>query len=171
MDHWIHDGSDGHRHGCCGLGLARTRAVGQGGGRLGRMWSGQSGESDSGGRREQGDEHEQGQPQVRAHTRSPDQPKPAQIGRTRSAATSTARDSTPPLANRRRGGAARRRSTRTARWSPQPATVHRPSTSTSNMTIKLRRVIIAARFRNPCPEQATPQETRAVLAAWAAAGT
>ena len=24
---------------------------------------------------------------------------------------------------------------------------------------------------SPCPEQATPQETRAVLAAWAAAGT
>jgi hypothetical protein len=39
------------------------------------------------------------------------------------------------------------------------------------MTSKLRRVIIAARFRSPCPEQATPQETRAVLAAWAAAGT
>jgi hypothetical protein len=38
-------------------------------------------------------------------------------------------------------------------------------------TVKLRRFIIAARFRNPCPEQATPQETRAVLAAWAAAGT
>jgi hypothetical protein len=33
------------------------------------------------------------------------------------------------------------------------------------------RVIIAARFRGPCPEQASPQETRAVLAAWAAAGT
>jgi hypothetical protein len=39
------------------------------------------------------------------------------------------------------------------------------------MAVKLRRVIIAARFRGPCPEQATPQETRAVLAAWAAAGT
>jgi len=39
------------------------------------------------------------------------------------------------------------------------------------MTVKLRRVIIAARFRGRCPEQATPQETRAVLAAWAAAGT
>ena len=38
------------------------------------------------------------------------------------------------------------------------------------MAVKLRRVIIAARFRGPCPEQATPQETRAVLAAWAAAG-
>ena len=36
---------------------------------------------------------------------------------------------------------------------------------------KLRRVIIAARFRSPCPEQATPQETQAVLAAWAAAST
>jgi hypothetical protein len=40
-----------------------------------------------------------------------------------------------------------------------------------DMTIKLRRVIIAARFRSPCPEQATPQETRAVLPACAAAGT
>ena len=43
--------------------------------------------------------------------------------------------------------------------------------SYDDMTVKLRRVIIAARFRSPCPEQATPQETRAVLAAWAAAGT
>jgi len=41
--------------------------------------------------------------------------------------------------------------------------------SYDDMAIKLRRVIIAARFRGPCPEQATPQETRAVLAAWAAA--
>jgi len=39
------------------------------------------------------------------------------------------------------------------------------------MTVKLRRVIIAARFRSQCPEQATPQETRAILAAGAAAGT
>jgi hypothetical protein len=39
------------------------------------------------------------------------------------------------------------------------------------MAVKLRRVIIAARFRGPCPEQTTPQETRAVLAAWAEAGT
>jgi hypothetical protein len=43
--------------------------------------------------------------------------------------------------------------------------------SYDDMTVKLRRVIIAARFRSPCPEQATPQETRAVLAAWAFAGT
>jgi hypothetical protein len=43
--------------------------------------------------------------------------------------------------------------------------------SYDDMTIKLRRVIIAARFRGPRPAQATPQETRAVLAAWAAAGT
>ena len=43
--------------------------------------------------------------------------------------------------------------------------------SYDDMAIKLRRVIIAARFHSPCPEQATPQETRAVLAAWAAAGT
>jgi hypothetical protein len=41
--------------------------------------------------------------------------------------------------------------------------------SYDDMAVKLRRVIIAARFRGPCPEQATPQETRAVLAAWAAA--
>jgi hypothetical protein len=43
--------------------------------------------------------------------------------------------------------------------------------SYDDMAVKLRRVIIAARFRGPCPEQATLQETRAVLAAWAAAGT
>jgi hypothetical protein len=43
--------------------------------------------------------------------------------------------------------------------------------SYDDMTVKLRRVIIAARFRGPYPEQATPQETRAVLAAWAAART
>src|SRR6476619_2596000 len=43
--------------------------------------------------------------------------------------------------------------------------------SYDDMTIKLRRVIIAARFHSPCPQQATPQETQAVLAAWAAAGT
>jgi hypothetical protein len=43
--------------------------------------------------------------------------------------------------------------------------------SYDDMAVKLRRVIIAASFRPPCPEQATPQETRAVLAAWAAAGT
>jgi hypothetical protein len=39
------------------------------------------------------------------------------------------------------------------------------------MTVKLRRIIIAARLRSPRPEQVTPQGTRAVLAAWAAAGT
>jgi hypothetical protein len=33
--------------------------------------------------------------------------------------------------------------------------------SYDDMAVKLRRVIIAARFRSPCPEQATPQETRA----------
>jgi hypothetical protein len=43
--------------------------------------------------------------------------------------------------------------------------------SYDDMAVKLRRVIIAARFRSPRPEQASPQETRAVLAAWAAAGT
>jgi hypothetical protein len=42
--------------------------------------------------------------------------------------------------------------------------------SYDDMAVKLRRVIIAARFRGSCPEQVTPQETRAVLAAWAAAG-
>ena len=43
--------------------------------------------------------------------------------------------------------------------------------SYDDMVIKLRRVIIAARFRNPHPDLATPEQTRAVLAAWAAAGT
>ena len=43
--------------------------------------------------------------------------------------------------------------------------------SYDDMAVNLSRVIIAARFRSPCPEQASPQETRAVLAAWAAAGT
>jgi hypothetical protein len=43
--------------------------------------------------------------------------------------------------------------------------------SYDDMTVKLRRVIIAARFRSPCPEQANPQETRAVLAACAPPGT
>jgi hypothetical protein len=43
--------------------------------------------------------------------------------------------------------------------------------SYDDMAVKLRRVIIAARFRGPRPEQATPQQTRAVLAAWATAGT
>lgn len=42
--------------------------------------------------------------------------------------------------------------------------------SYDDMAVDLGRVIIAVRFRSPCPEQATPQETRAVLAAWAAAG-
>jgi hypothetical protein len=51
-----------------------------------------------------------------------------------------------------------------------PLVHHEDEPSYDDMTIKLRRVIIAARFRGPCPEQATPQETRAVLAAWAAAG-
>jgi hypothetical protein len=40
--------------------------------------------------------------------------------------------------------------------------------SYDDMAIKLRRVIIAARFHHARPEQAAPQETRAVLAAWAA---
>jgi hypothetical protein len=39
------------------------------------------------------------------------------------------------------------------------------------MVIKLRRVIIAERFRPQAPYQATPEETQAVLAAWAAAET
>jgi hypothetical protein len=43
--------------------------------------------------------------------------------------------------------------------------------SYDDMAIKLRRVIIASRFSGPCPDQTTPEETRAVLAAWAAAGT
>jgi hypothetical protein len=64
--------------------------------------------------------------------------------------------------------------------SPQDAAAHRSRArwyttktepSYDAMTSKLRRVIIAARFRGPCPHQATPEETRAVLAAWATAGT
>jgi hypothetical protein len=43
--------------------------------------------------------------------------------------------------------------------------------SFEDMTIKLRRVIIAARFRPPAPYQASPEEVRAVLLAWAAAET
>ncbi|MGW3570508.1 hypothetical protein ACWDSL_42705 [Streptomyces sp. NPDC000941] len=43
--------------------------------------------------------------------------------------------------------------------------------SFEDMTAKLRRVIIAHRFRGPRPHQATPQEIHAVLTAWAAAGT
>jgi len=43
--------------------------------------------------------------------------------------------------------------------------------SYDDMAIKLRRVLIAARFHHARPEQATPQETRAVLATWADAGT
>ena len=43
--------------------------------------------------------------------------------------------------------------------------------SFEDMTVKLRRVIIAARFRGPRPDLATPEETQAVLLAWAAAGT
>jgi hypothetical protein len=63
---------------------------------------------------------------------------------------------------------------------PQDVTGHRTRArwyttktepSYDDMAVKLRRVIIAARFHGPCPEQATPQETRAVLAAWAAGGT
>jgi hypothetical protein len=43
--------------------------------------------------------------------------------------------------------------------------------SFEDMTVKLRRVIIAARFRPPAPHQASAEETRAVLLAWAAAET
>jgi hypothetical protein len=43
--------------------------------------------------------------------------------------------------------------------------------SFEDMTIKLRRVIIAARFRPQAPYQASPEETRAVLLAWATAET
>ena len=48
-----------------------------------------------------------------------------------------------------------------------------PATEPSfeDMTIKLRRVIIAARFRPPALYQASSEETRAVLLAWAAAET
>jgi hypothetical protein len=39
------------------------------------------------------------------------------------------------------------------------------------MIIKLRRVIIAARFQHPDPYQPQPEETRAILLAGAAAET
>jgi hypothetical protein len=43
--------------------------------------------------------------------------------------------------------------------------------SFEDMTIKLRRVLIAHQFRPSHPHQATPEETQTVLAAWAAAAT
>jgi hypothetical protein len=43
--------------------------------------------------------------------------------------------------------------------------------SFEDMTIKLRRVIIAARFRAQAPHQASPEQIHAVLLAWAAAET
>ncbi|MGH3856517.1 MAG: hypothetical protein ACRDR6_24120 [Pseudonocardiaceae bacterium] len=63
---------------------------------------------------------------------------------------------------------------------PDDALVHRTRArwyttktepSYDDMTIKLRRVIIAARFHSPRPYQATPEQTRAILTAWAAAAT
>ena len=63
---------------------------------------------------------------------------------------------------------------------PEDALIHRARArwyttktepSYDDMAIKLRRVIIAVRFRSPCPDLATPEQTRAVLAAWAAAET
>ena len=43
--------------------------------------------------------------------------------------------------------------------------------SFDDMTVKLRRVIIAARFSHPGTYRPRPEETRAVLLAWAAAET
>ena len=43
--------------------------------------------------------------------------------------------------------------------------------SLSDMVVKLRRVIIAARFMPSCPGQPTEQEIRTVQQAWAAAST
>ncbi|HEV3171100.1 MAG TPA: hypothetical protein VGZ32_12200 [Actinocrinis sp.] len=43
--------------------------------------------------------------------------------------------------------------------------------SFEDMAVKLRGVIIAARFQHPGPYQPQPEETRAVLLAWAAAET
>jgi hypothetical protein len=43
--------------------------------------------------------------------------------------------------------------------------------SFEDMTIKLRRVIIAAKYRPQALDQVTPEQTRTVLAAWAAAET
>ena len=43
--------------------------------------------------------------------------------------------------------------------------------SFEDMTIKLRRVIIAAKYQPQAPHQPSPEETQTVLAAWAAAET
>ena len=43
--------------------------------------------------------------------------------------------------------------------------------SFEDMIIKLRHVIIAAQFQHPGPHQPQPEETRAILLAWAAAET
>jgi hypothetical protein len=43
--------------------------------------------------------------------------------------------------------------------------------SFEDMTIKLRRVVIAAKYRPQALDQVTPEETQTVLAAWAAAET
>ena len=43
--------------------------------------------------------------------------------------------------------------------------------SFEDMTIKLRRVIIAAKYRSQAHHQPTLEETQTVLAAWAAAET
>lgn len=63
---------------------------------------------------------------------------------------------------------------------PEDAAIHRSRArwyttktepSYDDMVIKLRRVIIAARFRNPRPDLVTPQETQTVLVAWTAVET
>lgn len=53
----------------------------------------------------------------------------------------------------------------------EPEYTTKTEPSFDDMVIKLRRVIIAERFRPQAPYQATPEETHAVLAAWAAAET
>ncbi|MCQ4043256.1 hypothetical protein ACFOSC_20400 [Streptantibioticus rubrisoli] len=66
----------------------------------------------------------------------------------------------------------------TAGYSPADAAEHgsrsrwyttKAEPSFGDMAIKLRRVLIADRFRPSHPDQATPEETRTVLAAWVAA--
>ncbi len=42
--------------------------------------------------------------------------------------------------------------------------------STADMTAKLRRVIIAARFKRTSPDQAKPEEIHAIRLAWEDAG-
>ena len=49
---------------------------------------------------------------------------------------------------------------------PRPLVHHQDPASTADMTAKLRRVLIAARFRPSRPDQPTPEEINAIRLAW-----